>query len=101
MKLRLTLAIDRCRRSAPRRRRKTKPADRMPSYPIEIAPEKVYEYPDLNIARPGPPAELKYGLRGPDLLRAGHYRDRAYRQRKVPLHAQGEQADRRPIPRPC
>jgi len=25
------------------------PADSMPSYPIEIAPEKVYEYRDLNI----------------------------------------------------
>jgi hypothetical protein len=46
MKLRLVLATI-VASLGPAASAQNQPADRMPSYPIEIAPEKVYEYRDL------------------------------------------------------
>jgi hypothetical protein len=48
MKLRLVLAAI-VASLGPAASAQNQPADRMPSYPIEIAPEKVYECRDLNI----------------------------------------------------
>jgi hypothetical protein len=48
MKLRLVLATI-VASLGPAASAQNQPAGRMPSYPIEIAPEKVYEYRDLNI----------------------------------------------------